>query len=278
MATKQAIDGRQSVRISAHGANPEVCYVRTFQGPRSVWATWAKGSDAYRTLDHDPDRTAYGQSAALLRRAIEARGIRWGSYGDPAALPLRILRRWSGIGRHTGYSHQWKRYPALRSLLMASVDSESEAREARRRGFRTFRVIQEGEPETLEDFPEVLCPASDEAGKRTDCQTCGLCNGAAGSTGPRPSNAPRADWNPARVSGIILYEGPSRIDGAPIVAIATGLDDPSSNEKTGPMIQTWIMRSDIPPHVAQSSGDDASVCADCKLRPLLQRIASGAQS
>ena len=88
MATKQAIDGRQSVRIMAHGANPEVCYVRTFQGPRSVWATWAKGSDSYRTLDHDPDRTAYGQTAALLRRAIEARGIRWG-YLRPSRTSLR---------------------------------------------------------------------------------------------------------------------------------------------------------------------------------------------
>jgi hypothetical protein len=39
--------------------------------------------------------------------------------------------------------------------------------------------------------------------------------------------------------GLVLWEGPSRLDGSPIVAIATFRTD---NRKTGPMIQTWIIR------------------------------------
>jgi hypothetical protein len=67
-------------------------------------------------------------------------------------------------------------------------------------------------------------------------------------------------------NGIILWEGASLIDGAPIVVIATGLASASGNEKTGAMVQTWIMRSDIAPHEAIHTGDDASVCGACPLR------------
>lgn len=67
-------------------------------------------------------------------------------------------------------------------------------------------------------------------------------------------------------NGRILYQGASLLDGKPIVVIATGYTDKSSNSKTGAMIQTWIMRSDIEPHTAVKTGDDASVCGDCPLR------------
>lgn len=72
---------------------------------------------------------------------------------------------------------------------------------------------------------------------------------------------------PAKPNGVILWEGASLIDGAPIVVIATGLSDTSDNAKTGNMIQTWIMRSDIAPNDAIKSGDDRSVCGDCPKRP-----------
>lgn len=63
--------------------------------------------------------------------------------------------------------------------------------------------------------------------------------------------------------GRILYEGKSRIDGAPIVAIITGLDGRVSNGKTGSMAQTWILRQDVAPAAATLSGEDESVCGDC---------------
>ena len=67
-------------------------------------------------------------------------------------------------------------------------------------------------------------------------------------------------------TGTIIYKGPSLLDDSPIVVIATGLGRPSKNTKTGEMVQTWIMRSDIEPHVAVRTGDDVSVCGNCPLR------------
>jgi hypothetical protein len=71
-------------------------------------------------------------------------------------------------------------------------------------------------------------------------------------------------------NGYILFEGPSAIDGKPIVVIATGFADSSANPKTGDMIQTWILRSDIAPHHAVKSGDDESICGDCQHRPAMR--------
>lgn len=67
--------------------------------------------------------------------------------------------------------------------------------------------------------------------------------------------------------GAVLYEGPSMLDGAPIVAIATFT---SRNRKTGPMAQTWIMRSDISPTEAIMDGRDSSVCGGCPQRHFLK--------
>ena len=63
--------------------------------------------------------------------------------------------------------------------------------------------------------------------------------------------------------GFILYEGPSILDGKPIVVIATLS---TSNRKTGPMIQTWIIRSDIDPVSASKKGEDSSICGNCPHR------------
>lgn len=68
------------------------------------------------------------------------------------------------------------------------------------------------------------------------------------------------------VRTMIIYEGPSVLDGEPIVAIATGLQRPSQNRKTGDMVQAWIMRADIAPVAAVRAGADGSVCGDCKHR------------
>lgn len=67
-------------------------------------------------------------------------------------------------------------------------------------------------------------------------------------------------------NGYIIYQGPSLLDGAPIVAIATGFTTPSRNAKTGAMIQTWILREDVNPIEAKQTRQDTSVCGDCKHR------------
>ena len=70
------------------------------------------------------------------------------------------------------------------------------------------------------------------------------------------------------MAGFIFYRGPSPIDGAPIVAIATLK---SKNSKTGDMIQTWILREDISPLDAIGSGQDKSICGNCAHRGSVKR-------
>ena len=62
---------------------------------------------------------------------------------------------------------------------------------------------------------------------------------------------------------MIIYNGPSLIDGQPIVVIA--LSD-STNVKTGNMVQTYIIRADMDPMDATRTGDDSSVCGNCPHR------------
>jgi hypothetical protein len=262
-------DNRKNITIQAHGAR-EGCYVTTFQGPLSVWKAYKRG--AYLNASPCPRGGGpYSDGSDVRADALDiirARGIRWGAYGDPAMLPLFTVEAWTDRrARWTGYTHQWRADHAdgFQSLLMASVESAEDAAEAHARGWRTFRVNDDAEP--MAD--EINCPASDEGGKRTDCQTCGLCNGADGSVQWR---ADARNWKRPS-NGVILYEGPSVIDGAPIVAIATGFKSPSSNDKTGTMIQVWILRADIAPHEAQKTGADESICGDCPMRPLLVKMA-----
>lgn len=70
----------------------------------------------------------------------------------------------------------------------------------------------------------------------------------------------------AKATGFIIYEGPSVLDGEPIVVIATMHSD---NVKTGDMVQTWIMRSDVEPHTASKLMLDGSVCGGCPHRQSL---------
>jgi hypothetical protein len=61
----------------------------------------------------------------------------------------------------------------------------------------------------------------------------------------------------------IIYNGPSLIDGKPIVCVAIVT---SGNVKTGNMIQTHIIRADISPLEASKTGEDYSICGNCKHR------------
>ena len=67
-------------------------------------------------------------------------------------------------------------------------------------------------------------------------------------------------------NGAILWKGPSAIDGKPVFLVATGLEKSSRNEKTGDLVQTWILRADISPTDATQSGDDFSICGACPHR------------
>jgi hypothetical protein len=62
---------------------------------------------------------------------------------------------------------------------------------------------------------------------------------------------------------IVIYRGPSMLDGSPIVVLAsTG----SHNVKTGSMVQTWIMRADLHPSEASARKVDSAICGSCPRR------------
>ena len=64
-------------------------------------------------------------------------------------------------------------------------------------------------------------------------------------------------------NGRILYEGPSVLDGKPIVVIAVGFTERSKNKKTGGMIQIYILRQDVHPVFAFRGDEQQSVCGLC---------------
>lgn len=71
--------------------------------------------------------------------------------------------------------------------------------------------------------------------------------------------------------GYIAYEGPSQIDGRPIVVIVNKLAG-SDNTKTGAdLVQTFIIRADVAPTDALKTGDDVSICGQCVHRPILAK-------
>lgn len=139
------------------------CYVVLMHGPRQVYKAYRAGRYAAMTAPADISGIGAG------------RAVRIGTYGDPAAVPTCVFAALTQrAAMWTGYTHQWRRRPSLRPFAMASVDSPAEAQEAQAKGWRTFRV------RTVEQriaANEVTCPASREAGYRTQCIRCGLCQG-----------------------------------------------------------------------------------------------------
>jgi len=149
------------------------CYVKVFQAPKSVWKAAQRG--AYPLVSDAAGLTALGRG----------RAVRLGSYGDPAAVPAHI---WGALvaeaSAWTGYTHQWRWASHLQPLVMASVDSPEEMAAAEREGWRTFRVRLAGEP--VDRQREFICPASKEAGYKTDCASCRACMGTSAKAKASP--------------------------------------------------------------------------------------------
>jgi len=78
-----------------------------------------------------------------------------------------------------------------------------------------------------------------------------------------------------KIKSSVIYSGPSLIDGSPIVVIA--IIKPN-NIKTGNMVQTYIIRSDIDPLTASKTGADYSICGNCTHRGKVTNDASKKQA
>lgn len=62
---------------------------------------------------------------------------------------------------------------------------------------------------------------------------------------------------------LLFYDGPSQLDGEGVLLLAGGVEIPSMNRKTGPVIQCYILRADRQPWDAIRDGSDFSICGDC---------------
>jgi hypothetical protein len=166
-----AICGTCPHRSKASGGSGG-CYVNVGQAPLGVWRAWKRG--VYPAASTAAERASIGNR----------KPVRLGSYGDPAAVPVEVWRALTfGATFTTGYTHGWRTSdPALAGLCMASADSLADARHARERGFRTFRVAPFGDD--YREHGEARCPASEEAGKRVTCEGCPLARSVDGRKVP----------------------------------------------------------------------------------------------
>ena len=172
--------GKATTALDKVLAVERTCYVLIHQSPLNVWKTYHRGSYD-RAVDSEAI-AAVGKDRKVRLGSIAAVGkdrkVRLGSYGDPAAVPAYVWQALlsKSIGR-TGYSHQSGLANAdfVADIMMISADNLAMAQGAWANGHRTFRVI-----DSMDDMDanEVLCPASKEAGERTNCENCGLCAGS----------------------------------------------------------------------------------------------------
>ena len=153
------------------------CYVNLCHGPIAVYNAFHDGS--YKDFeDSDID-------------LFKGKVFRIGSYGDPAAVPFEVWDKICSVSNgYTGYTHQWKTCDQrLKSICMASVDSIDgylkEYDKAKSMGWRTFRVFADDKGISVYDTRlerEFVCPASKEAGVKTDCEHCRACSGHSSKT------------------------------------------------------------------------------------------------
>lgn len=139
------------------------CYVQVGRAPASVWRAYRRGRYVRAPLH-------------VAARAIAGRILRIGTYGDPAAAPIRVWRAVTVyVAGWTGYSHQWRNLsPEWQLFVMASADSPQDRADARAQGWRSFRVSTDATDRAAD---EVVCPASKEGGARVQCADCRLCGG-----------------------------------------------------------------------------------------------------
>lgn len=152
-----------------HGqSKAKTCYVR--KGQSGMGLASKVRSLRKRGLDNIPELS--DELERDLLDAIEGRGVRFGSYGEPVLLGEDLVQKLSDKADYwTGYTHQWHKNPWAKRYFMASVETTLVDKAAQQMGWRTFYA---GDPT---EGNHVTCPASKEAGNKTTCENCKLCMG-----------------------------------------------------------------------------------------------------
>jgi len=171
---------------SRTGADESICGDCPHRGtPNNNAKGQATNRSCYVTLAHAPlgkykalKKGVYSDTVATRQEIVAfgmGQGVRLGTYGDPCAVPNHVWE--SLISRakfQTAYTHG-KTNPMPESI-MTSADNATQAQGAWDKGERTFRVISN--VAQLIKGKEILCPASEEAGRKAQCNSCKLCGGA----------------------------------------------------------------------------------------------------
>ena len=147
------------------------CYVLTFQGPLSVWNAYQRGT--YLNISNEFAKSKKFIDTSLM--FLFNLSIRFGAYGDPAALPKWLIKNIAeNCKDFTGYTHQWNKpkFNFLNNYFMASVESVGQHIAAQSFGFRTFRIKSQNMPIGDSEFE---CPADTRG---LQCIDCMLCNGS----------------------------------------------------------------------------------------------------
>jgi len=165
--------------------------------------TTNKGRSCYVLVQNAPTQIYHGYQRGIYpildqshRKYMMGKGLRFGAYGDPVAIPIRF---WNSLAKFCtgksapGYTHQWKdaRFQAWKRKVMASTHTLAENELASSMGWRTFRTIADL---TAKTAGEIVCPASAEGGYKANCEMCGACDG-------------RRDMSDGRKSVVILAHG-----------------------------------------------------------------------
>lgn len=152
-----------------HGKSKKAtCYVR--KGQSEMGLSSKVRSLRKIGLENIPELSP--ELEADLLEAIEGRGVRFGSYGEPVLLGHELVDKISKRAKFwTGYTHQWHKNSWAKDYFMASVETTLVDKAAKNMGWRTFFV---GDSVGSEN---VTCPASKEAGNKATCETCKLCMG-----------------------------------------------------------------------------------------------------
>ena len=182
---------------------------RTHKATKFPGETVNKGRSCYVLVQNAPLQIYNGYKRGLYpvlgpehRRKLLGRGLRYGSYGDPVAIPFKA---WDALAKlctgkaEPGYTHQWKnkKFSNWSKRVMASTHSAGENAVAQAAGWRTFRTIADISQKADN---EIICPASAEGGYTATCETCGACNG-------------RRDMNDKRHSvAIVGHGGDGKLD------------------------------------------------------------------
>ena len=151
----------------------KICYINLGHDVNQVWKAYKAGSyDWVSIQDH---------------RALHGKPDRFGAFGDPTTVPVKVWKALHRKGKATGYTQFWRnpKNQAYRQLCMASCHTRLEVAQAKELGWTPYYAFQPGgEIEGVQ-----LCPFYEEG---IQCRDCLLCDPSKGITIQAPLHGSKA--------------------------------------------------------------------------------------